>query len=155
MVQVNLGQALSRLKDDTSALAMFTEASKKFEAAGDREDFGETHIQIGRTFDEMGEHELGTVHLRQAVSEYGNALSVFTRTEFPFHWAETKGYLATALQHIGGREPGIESLTAAVKSYREALEVFTRADDLFEWSANESDLGMALTVMGSRDDSPS
>jgi tetratricopeptide (TPR) repeat protein len=152
MVLVNLGEVLSGLKEDDTALAMFADASKNFESAGAREDLGETHNRIGRTLNDIGNRESGQVRLRQAVAEYNLALAIFVRANFPYHWAETKGYLARTLQSIGEREVGIESFTAAAKAYRESLEVFTRADTPYEWSANQSALGMDLTRIGSRED---
>ena len=74
----------------------------------------------------LGERELGTARLEEAVTACRLALQELTRGRVPLDWAQTQTLLGNALASLGGRHGNTEQLEEAVADYRPALQEQTR-----------------------------
>ena len=71
----------------------------------------------------LGEREVGTAHLEEAVAAYRLALEEFTRERTPLEWATTQMNLGLALWALGEREAGTARLEKAVVAFDACLTV--------------------------------
>jgi len=95
--------------------------------------------------------------LGQAVYAYRQALTVYTREQFPQQWATTQNNLANALRDQAARVKGAEAvgflvdqieavalLDQAVAAYHQALTVYTRERFPQDWAMTQNNLANAL-----------
>ena len=65
--------------------------------------WAETQNNLGAALVILGERELGTEHLEQAVAAYTEALKERTRKRVPLDWAATQNNLGHAIQILRER----------------------------------------------------
>jgi len=111
---------------------------------------GTAHNNLGNALSILGEREVSTESLNEAVDAYRLALEVLTRDREPLVWAMTQDDLGNALTALEQREGGTMRLNGAVDAYRLALEVLTRDREPLVWAMTQDDLGNALTILGVR-----
>ncbi|MBO6882800.1 MAG: tetratricopeptide repeat protein [Marivita sp.] len=99
----------------------------------------------------LGEREIGTARLEEAVAAYRSALEEHTREQVPLDWAMTQNNLGNALQNLGTRESGTARLEDAVTVFRSALEEYTRERVPLDWAMTQNNLGTALATLGERE----
>ena len=88
--------------------------------------------------DPKGERE---ENLEQAISNYRQALEVYTRDAFPQDWAATQYNLANAY-HERVRGERAENLEEAISRFQQALEVYTRDAFPQDWAATQNDIAI-------------
>jgi len=99
----------------------------------------------------LGERELGTARLEEAVTACRLALQELTRGRVPLDWAQTQTLLGNALASLGGRHGNTEQLEEAVADYRPALQEQTRERVPLDWAESQMNLGNALSTIGQRE----
>jgi len=112
---------------------------------------GAALVDTAVSFRTLGEREVVTDRLKQAVTTYESALGEFTRDRVPMEWARTQMNMATALRVLGERESGTERLEQAVRAHQAALEEWTRDRGPLEWAAMQMNMANALRVLGERE----
>jgi tetratricopeptide (TPR) repeat protein len=126
---------------------------------------------LGNTLAMLGEWEIGTARLEEAVSAYNEALQERTRARVPLplgnrvtaligkfarerapqDWAITQMNLGKALTTLGERKSGTARLKEAVRAFQEALREFTRERAPLKWAKVQMYLGNALRALGERE----
>jgi CHAT domain-containing protein len=81
-------------------------------------------------------------NLEIGIACYSAASEVYTREDYPEHWATVQNNLALAYSK---RIEGVraENIEEAIACYREASEVYTREDYPEQWAGVQNNLGMA------------
>lgn len=110
---------------------------------------------LGYALWKLGERDIGTVRLKEALVAFRAALEERTRTRIPRDWAETQNNLGNVLTALGRRENGTARLEEAVAAYRAALEEQVRGRFPDVWAETQNNLGNALIVLGQRENSVS
>lgn len=110
---------------------------------------------LGYALWKLGERDIGTVRLKEALVAFRAALEERTRTRIPRDWAETQNNLGNVLTALGRRENGTTRLEEAVAAYRAALEEQVRSRFPDVWAETQNNLGNALIVLGQRENSVS
>lgn len=108
---------------------------------------------LGYALWKLGERDIGTVRLKEALVAFRAALKERTRTRIPRDWAETQNNLGNVLMALGRRENGTARLEEAVAAYRTALEEQIRDRFPDVWAETQNNLGNALIVLGQRENS--
>ena len=124
-------------------------ARLELKAARDADERGFAGNDLGATLCALGEREIGTARLEQAVAAFRAALEERTRERVPLDWAETQDDLGNALKLIGERKSG-KWLEEAVAAFRAALEERTRERVPLQWAETQNNLGNALERLGER-----
>lgn len=132
-------------------LAAITLSRKLLDAASSDNERGVALIWLGLGLWTLGEREIGTARLDEAVTAYRAALKENPRERAPFAWAGTQNNLGLALWTLGERASGTAELEQAVAAFRAALEEFTRERVPFDWATTQNNLGSALARLGERD----
>ena len=109
------------------------------------------HLSLGNALATLGEREVSTERLEQAVVAYRAALDKPTRERVPLGWAAAQNNLGNVLQALGEREVSTERLEQAVVACRAALEEYTRDRVPLDWAATQNNLGNALQALGTRE----
>jgi tetratricopeptide (TPR) repeat protein len=91
-------------------------------------DWAMGHNNLGNALARIGEREIGTARLEEAVEEYRLALIEYGAERMPLDWAMTQNNLGSALQRIGEREAGTGRLEEAAAGYNAALSAFIAAN---------------------------
>jgi tetratricopeptide (TPR) repeat protein len=89
--------------------------------------------------------------LEESIGIYQTALTLISRKDEAFDWAQTQNNLGNAFWTLGERESGTARLQEAVAAYRAALEEETRERVPFDWAAAQNNLGNALSSLGERE----
>ena len=110
---------------------------------------------LGYALWKLGERDIGTVRLKEALFAFRAALEIRTRTHVPRDWAETQNNLGNVLTALGQRENGTARLEEAVAAYRAALEEQVRGRFPDVWAETQNNLGNALIILGQRENSVS
>lgn len=110
---------------------------------------------LGYALWKLGERDISTVRLKEALVAFRAALEERTRTRIPRDWAETQNNLGNVLTALGRRENGTARLEEAVAAYRAALEEQVRGRFPDVWAETQNNLGNALIVLGQRENSVS
>ncbi|MCU0904950.1 MAG: hypothetical protein MUE83_13910 [Tabrizicola sp.] len=95
---------------------------------------------LGVALQALGEREVGTDRLDQAVAAYRSALEDRPRSRMPLQWAKTQMNLGAALQTLGAPETGKDRLEQSVVAYRAALEEATRDRVPVGWAMAQGNL---------------
>jgi tetratricopeptide (TPR) repeat protein len=118
-------------------------------------DWAMTQSNLGNALFAVGEREVGTARLEQAVAAHLAALQEMTRDCVPDYWAMAQNNLGNALSVLGELEIGlaktgigIARLQHAATAYRAALEEKTRDRLPLEWALTKTNLGNALRALG-------
>lgn len=159
------GNAYSEQYKFRQALAAYNEIETRFDTRQlSKETFiaewAGTKYLIGDAKAALGvrvEGEDSTRLLKEALTEYQQSASFYTREQSPQDWAETQSNLGNALQSIGVRVGGPESiryLNEAIVAYRSALEVLTPDRSPKDWAETQINLGTAIWSLGERVQSP-
>ncbi|MDZ7969419.1 MAG: tetratricopeptide repeat protein [Nostoc sp. DedSLP03] len=86
-----------------------------------------------------------------AMTGYDIALTVYTRSAFPFDWAGTQFHLGEAYRNriLGERAENIE---LAIAAYNQALEIITKSAFPVDWAGTQNNLGIACVyrILGER-----
>lgn len=106
---------------------------------------------LGYALWKLGERDIGTVRLKEALFAFRAALEIRTRTHVPRDWAETQNNLGIVLTALGRRENGTARLKEAVAAYRAALEELARDRFPRDWAETQNNLGNALIILGQRE----
>lgn len=114
-------------------------------------DWAMTQNNLSLALRTLGERELNTVLLEEALQASRQALAVFTRELQPLAWAVTLTNIATALARLGERESGTARLEEAIGAYRAALEECTREQMPIEWATIQNNLGNTLLTLAERE----
>ncbi len=88
--------------------------------------------------DPKGEQE---ENLEQVITNYRQALEVYTRDAFPQDWAATQYNLANAY-HERVRGERAENLEEAIARFQQALEVYTQDAFPQDWAATQNDIAI-------------
>jgi uncharacterized caspase-like protein len=110
---------------------------------------------LGYALWKLGERDVGTVRLEEALAAFRAALQEQTRDRVPRDWAETQNNLGNVLTALGRRESGTARLEEAVAAYRALLEVQVRDRFPRDWAETQNNLGNALIILGQRENSVS
>jgi tetratricopeptide (TPR) repeat protein len=151
------GNALSDNNDFKGALVAYNEVEKLFSSKDlikedVPEEWADIKILLGDVKQELGirvEGQESQLHLSEAVNDYQQALSVFTRQSYPQEWAVIQNNLGIVLMDQGTRTAGAEAvqlLEQAAKAQREASKVRTREQRPQEWAQTQNNLGNALST---------
>ena len=122
----------------------------------DREHRGQYLNGLGNSLLEAGIRTKGAdiqKFLRESVSTYRAALTVFTKEQLPQDWAMIQGNLGVVLgaqsTRTGG-EAGARLFDEAATAYREALTVYTKDQLPQDWAMTQNNLGLVLWDQGTR-----
>ena len=85
--------------------------------------------------------------LKDAMSAFQAAQTVFTRLESPGRWADVMNNLAQALQVYGDQVKSPEILARAVEACRSSLEIRSRERTPLAWASCQNTLGTALFLL--------
>ena len=116
----------------------------------DRERRGQYLIILGISLHEAGIRTKGPdiqKSFRDAVAAYYEALTVYTKEQFPQQWARIQNNLGLVLQSQGTRtsgEAGMRLLAEADAAYHEALTVITKEQFPQQWARTQNNLGNVL-----------
>jgi len=113
--------------------------------------WAEMQIKLGRALRTLGEREIGTARLEEAVMVFREAPKHTDREHRSWLWAITQSAFGDALTALGEREAGTTRLKDAIAAYRAALEELTRQRDPFTWADTQNSLGIALCTLGIRE----
>ena len=122
----------------------------------DREHRGQYLISLGNSLQEAGIRTKGADiqnFLRDAVTAYRAALTVYTKGQLPQDWAMTQNNLGNVLREQGiltGGEAGANLLAEAVTAYRAALTIYTKEQLPQQWATTQNNLGATLGDQGTR-----
>ena len=114
-------------------------------------DLAITQSHLGTALGILGEREIGTTRLEEAVAAFQMALGEVTRESSPLDWARTQGHLGIVLGALGQREIGTARLEEAVAAFRAVLENVTQKSSPIYWAITQSNLGLALLALGERE----
>lgn len=82
------------------------------------------------------------INLEIAIAGYEVAAIVFTRSAYPFEWANAQNNLGTAYcERFRGRK--IENLERAIRYFSNALKIRTRETESEKWAETQNNLGIA------------
>ena len=107
-------------------------------------------LSLGNALATLGEREVSTKRLEEAVVAYRAALDTSTRERVPLGWAAAQNNLGNVLLALGEREVSTERLQDAVVAHLAALEEYTRDRVPLDWAATQNNLGNALQALGTR-----
>lgn len=107
--------------------------------------------ELGNVLQKLGDMEIGTERLEEAVSVHRAALGEMNREEAPLPWADVQRYLGTALLMLGRREDDVQRLEEAEAAYRDALGAAPRDQAPRSWAAIQVNLGNVLRNLGERE----
>ena len=108
---------------------------------------------LGTAFAVLGDRDIGTRHILQAIDAYKKALEVFTPEQMPLEWASTQNSLGAAFASLGEKENSKQHLVKSIEFYNKALEVYTRDQTPMYWATTLLNLGGALTLLGKQNSS--
>jgi tetratricopeptide (TPR) repeat protein len=117
---------------------------------------GQYLVSLGISLQEAGIRTKGADTqkvLRKSVAAYRDALTVYTKEQFPQDWAMTQNNLGNVLGNQGtrtGGEAGTRLLAEAVQAYRDALTVYTKEQFPQDWAMTQNNLGNVLGNQGTR-----
>jgi tetratricopeptide (TPR) repeat protein len=126
-------------------------AREMIDIAKNPDERGTALDDLGNALRTLGDREVDSARLEQAVAAFRAALEERTRDRVPLDWAATQNNLGNALFSLGEREAGTERLEQAVAAYRDALEERTRDRVPLEWAMTQNNLGTALATLGERE----
>src|SRR5439155_586610 len=113
-------------RGDNKAAALTIDRYRALAGATDRPAmplaWARTQMNLGTALLVLGEREVGTRRLEEAVAAYRLALLERARARVPLAWAPSQMNLGNALWRLGEREAGTERLEEAVAAYRLALQ---------------------------------
>lgn len=115
---------------------------------------------IGITKTRLGERFVGEDSrqlLKEAITEYQQIMTFYTRESSPQDWASAQTSLGTTLLVLSERVDKPDSimyLNDAVKAYNSVLEVRTREQSSEDWALAQTGLGNALSSLGELVDKP-
>jgi tetratricopeptide (TPR) repeat protein len=133
------------------SLSVAIELARRMAAAAhDRTERGIAWNLLGNALQRLGEREVGTARLEEAVAAYRDALKERTRERVPLQWAMTQNNLGSALSTLGEREAGTARLEEAVDAFRDALKERTRERVPLQ-AMTQNNLGNALRTLGERE----
>jgi tetratricopeptide (TPR) repeat protein len=147
----------------SEALAAYSGIEQLFEARKiSKEDFteewAEVKLLLGNTKGALGirvEGEAGPRLLTEALDDYRQATSFYTRAQSPPDWAMMQNNLGVVLSYLGERANGSESieyLNESLAAYQAALEVYTREQSPQDWADTQNNLGVVMNDLGVRKD---
>ena len=140
---------------DNGALLSAIERRKQLVEWTSRErvplDWANAQNNLGVALRSLGEREMGTAKLEEAVVAFREALKEWKRELVPDPWATTHNNLGNVLTSLGERERGTAKLEEAVVAFREALKEWTRDHRPRLWAAAQSNLGNALQALADRE----
>jgi tetratricopeptide (TPR) repeat protein len=102
---------------------------------------------LGDALAALGEREVGTAWLEEAVTAYRAALEEWTHERAPLDWALTQNNLGNTLAALGEREADTARLEEAVAAYRAALEERTRERVPRYWAQTQRNLARAYQAL--------
>jgi tetratricopeptide (TPR) repeat protein len=132
-------------------VAAITLWRKLLDAASTDDERGEARNHLGVALATLGDREIGSARLEQAVAAFRAALDERLRERVPLRWARTQNNLGNALSILGGRESQTAWLEQAVAAFRAALEEGTRERVPLEWAVTQNNLGNALRMLSERE----
>lgn len=118
------------------------------ELAEDAEELGNAYIYLGNSLSTLGQFEIETRRLEDAVAAYRLALEELSRGQMPLQWAVAQNNLGIAFSRLGMRENGTDQLEAAIVAYRLSLAEWPRNQDSLRWAMVQSNLAGALSELG-------
>lgn len=137
--------------DTEVAIFLMRQMVRRFEY--DQEKKGFCLTSLGTALAILGQREIGTDRLDEAISAYRAALAERARDRVPFEWAITQMNLGSVLKVVGDREQGTDRLREAVAAFRSVLQEWTRDRDPLDWAMTQMNLGNTLRVLGEREQS--
>lgn len=122
--------------------------------ATDAKESGTAQNYLGVICHIRGEREAGLQGLLKAVAAFEQALTYWTRDQFPVEWAKAKMNLGNSLHALAQRDPGNDRLDRAIRAYHAALCLRTRDAYPADWATTQMNLGTALRTKGETDLEP-
>ena len=162
--------ALAQLEEGEMREADLERAVNSFKAALDvralashPEERAETQTFLGQALVLESEPEVSGSEIRwsdreglkRAIEAYEEALSIRTRQDHPWKYAETKNLLGRALVILAGPARGPEdaaNLRRAIRAFEEALEVLTLEACPLEYAKIQNNLGIAYRNLSKLED---
>ena len=99
----------------------------------------------------LGEREIGTESLTEALQIFRDSLAIFEREKDDLNWAAAQNNIGNVLLALGQRENGSKLLEEAVAAFRAALEKRDRAKVPLDWAASQNNIGIALYSLSERE----
>ena len=97
----------------------------------------------------LGEWELGTQRLHEAVGIFRIVASALDRSQEPKEWSRAQNNLGNILRVIAARTREKGYFEESVAFLKAAIEERSRADNPYEWALASLNLGVALSELGS------
>ena len=110
----------------------------------------QVQLILATSLSTVGEQAGRNEALVEAIAQYRELLSHYTREKVPLDWAMTQNNLGNALSRLGQRESGTERLEQAVEAFRAALEERTQEKVPLAWATTQNNLGTTLRTLGER-----
>lgn len=109
-----------------------------------------TQFNLGNALRCLGEREVGTERLEEALLAYRAVLT--ERAELSQEFTTLQIGLGNALYRLGQRQEGSSRLEEAVDVYREALNRLSPEREPHDWAVTQANLGNALSALGERNE---
>lgn len=90
------------------------------------------------------------VHLKEAATEFEEALTVYDRSFMPLRWAEVMNHHGVVQMALGGYVTGNAMLQQSISTFRSALEVRKRDSQPMLWAQTANNLGAACFALAKR-----
>jgi hypothetical protein len=132
-------------------IALIALRRKLLDIASSNDQRGTARNDLGVVLRTLGEREIGTERLKEAIAVFRATLQERTRERGALDWAMTQNNLGNALLTLGQRESETERLEQAVAAFRAALEEWTRERVPHHWAMTQNNLGTALSELGQRE----
>ena len=155
MAQLNLAAALNELSELNLQLAPLQESEAAYKNAlsvyqgrSDSLDSATVQFRLGRTLEQIANHEAGNDSLRQAADYCRAAVKGFDAKFYPMSWAAAQTQLGSVLSLLADREDDADGFQNAIAAFREALKVYTKWSEPMLWADAQSQLAEALELLG-------
>jgi tetratricopeptide (TPR) repeat protein len=143
------------LRGDMASLLVAAEIARFFVLGSDRVSnplgWAVSHSALGDALSSLGDREIGTALLVEALTSYRRALEVFTREADSRQWALIQNNLGLVLGSLGERQSHRSCIGEAICAFRNALKETTHDSDLLQWSRIQNNIGNAWLSVANLD----
>jgi len=103
-------------------------------------------FRIGDTYGKLSGIRDTEPNLKKAIKAYEEALTIYTKEDFPVDYAMTQNNLGAAYGKLSGIRDTEPNLKKAIKAYEEALTIYTKEDFPIDYAMVRKNLEMARTA---------
>ena len=105
-------------------------------------------LNLGMTYGSLGDVRDPEENFQKAIKAYHEALTIFTKKDFPIEYAMAQNNLGTAFGSLGNVRDPEENCQKAIKACQEALTIYTKKDFPTDYAGTQNNLGMAYHSLG-------